>query len=143
MPHLFTYHIFISHAWRYSDDMFHLVSLLKGASNFSFYDYSITQEKSLTDDSHHIPDSEITAALSEQIRHASVVIVLLGMYTNYHEWIEKELAIARAQGKYIIGVKPWGQKPLPFYHRSLCNEVVGWNTDSIVDAIRRAHHLTQ
>lgn len=133
------YHIFISHAWKYGDDYGRLKNLLDHAPDFSYRDYSVSEEKSITDT--RIPDSEIEDALVEQIRHASVVLVLLGMYASplYHEWIAREVRIARIMGKPIIGVAPWGQQRLPQDILPYCRDVVRWNTSSIITAIQEYH----
>lgn len=134
MPQLFNYHIFISHAWKYSDDYNRLVATLRNSSYFSCYDYSINADKSLT--SKRVPDYQICQSLEEQIKHASVVLVLLGMYAASHEWIQTEVDIAVSLGKPVIGIKPWGQERLPQEIVSKCNKIVGWNGPSIIDSIR-------
>ncbi len=134
MPHLFDYHIFISHAWKHSDDYKRLVTTLRNSPCFPFHDYSINADKSLT--SKRVPDNQIRQSLEEQIKHASVVLVLLGMYAAYHEWIQTEVDIAVSLGKPVIGIKPWGQERLPQEIVSKCNKIVGWNGPSIIDSIR-------
>lgn len=37
--------------------------------------------------------------------------------------------------KYIIGVKPWGQERVPTKVSSNANIMVGWNKDSVINAI--------
>lgn len=135
MPQLFNYHIFISHAWKYSDDYNRLVTILRNSSCFSCYDYSINADKSLT--SKRIPDYQIRQRLEEKIKHASVVLVPLGMYAAYHDWIQAEVDIAVRLGKPVIGIKPWGQERLPQKIVSKCNKIVGWNGPSIIDSIRK------
>lgn len=134
MPQLFNYHIFISHAWKYPDDYNRLVTTLRNSSCFSCYDYSINADKSLT--SKRVSDYQIYKSLEEQIKHASVVLVPLGMYAAYHDWIRAEVDIAVRLGKPVIGIKPWGQERLPQEIVSKCNKIVGWNGPSIIDSIR-------
>ncbi len=134
MPQLFNYHIFISHAWKYSDDYNRLVTTLRNSSCFSCYDYSINADKSLT--SKRVSDYQIYQSLEEQIKHASVVLVPLGMYAAYHDWIRAEVDIAVRLGKPVIGIKPWGQERLPQEIVLKCNKIVGWNGPSIIDSIR-------
>jgi hypothetical protein len=57
MPNLKIYDIFISHAWRYSDDYNHLVKLLNEASNFKNFkwrNYSDPRHDPIID-----PNSEV------------------------------------------------------------------------------------
>ena len=37
----------------------------------------------------------------------------------------------------IIGVKPWGQQRVPLIVQNNASEMVGWNTSTIISAIRR------
>lgn len=132
-----TYNIFISHAWKYSDDYGRLKMLLDHEPQFIYKDYSISEDKSITD--HYVPDYIIEEKLKEQISHASVVLVLLGMYASptYHEWISRELTMAIQLNKPIIGVSPWGQERVPQPIVDLCCSTVGWNTKSIITAIKQ------
>lgn len=59
------------------------------------------------------------------------------MYVAYSEWILKEIALAQYNGKSIIGVYPWGQQNMPRAIQEAAAELVGWNTDTIISAIRR------
>jgi hypothetical protein len=59
------------------------------------------------------------------------------MYANYREWIQKEMEIANYYSKPIVGIIPWGQTNVPQIVRNVAKEMVGWNTNSIIDAIRR------
>lgn len=86
--------------------------------------------------SKRVPDYQIRQCLEEQIKHASVVLVLWGMYAAYHEWIQTEVDIGVNLGKPVIGIKPWGQERLPQEIVSKCNKLVGWNGPSIIDSIR-------
>lgn len=65
MPQLFNYHIFISHAWKYPDDYNRLVTTLRNSLYFTFHDYSINADKSLT--SKRVPDYQIRQSLEEQL----------------------------------------------------------------------------
>ena len=39
-------------------------------------------------------------------------------------------------GKPILAVLPWGQQRVPSYITMHADKIVGWNTNSIVSAIR-------
>ena len=58
------------------------------------------------------------------------------MYANYSKWIDYEINTAKALNKPIIGVKPWGQERTPLKIQWDSTILVGWNSSSIVDAIR-------
>lgn len=136
MPGLYFYRIFISHAWEYGADYYRLVNLLDAAPYFSYYNYSAPSEKPLELSSINASDAEIKRAITRKISNAQVVLVLGGMYSIYHHWMEYEVDEAVRMGKPIIVVKPWGQERVPNYLQARANDIVSWNTDSIVGAIR-------
>jgi hypothetical protein len=137
MPYLKTYDIFISHAWRYSDDYKRLVELLNEAQNFKWRNYSDPKHDPVIDPDDEVSREKLVEELEEQIRPTNCVIVISGMYVAYRYWIQKEIDIATHYRKPIIGVKPWGQERTPQKVQDVAVEIVGWNTDSIVSAIRR------
>ena len=58
------------------------------------------------------------------------------MYANNRDWMKYEIDSAVRMKKPIIAIKPWGNTLTPVYIQNVANEIVGWNTDSIVSAIR-------
>ncbi len=103
------YHIFISHAWKRSDHYDKVKEWLDD-SGIDYSDYSVTKENPL----HSGNKTKLKEDLTTQIRPASCVIILSGMYAAHSDWIEYELSEASRMDKYIIGVKPWGQERLVF-----------------------------
>ena len=80
---------------------------------------------------------KLTEMLDKQVRPVNCFILLGGMYAAHSEWITKEIAIAQQYGKPIIGIYPWGQERMPQIIQKAADELVAWNTSSIVSAIRR------
>ncbi|GKX37635.1 MULTISPECIES: TIR domain-containing protein [Pectobacterium] len=134
MPALKTYVGFISHAWKYHSEYERLTEMLKGAPNFLFRNSSVPKTDPIPTP---ITDEKLKAALDEQIRIANVVIILSGMYAAHSDWINTEIAIAAKYQKPIIGVVPWGQQRIPEVVQTVAKEMVRWNTNSIVTAIRK------
>lgn len=132
MPQLKLYSVFISHSWNYSDEYNRLVNLLNEAPNFWWRNYSVPKRNPLD-----TTDESLTNALKDQIRPAGIVVVLAGMYVAHSYWIQKEIDIAEDMDKPTIGVKPWGNQRVPQAVQDAAITVVGWNTDSIVEAIRK------
>jgi len=65
---------------------------------------------------------------------------MAGVYSTYSKWINKEIQAAKKgflSPKPIIGVKPWGQTNVSSVVAENVDALVGWNTESIVNAIRR------
>ena len=127
------YRIFISHAWKYDDDYYRLENLLKKDPYFSFYNHSVPNHDPLIANN----DYELTQLLFNQIRGTHVVLIIAGMYVNYSKWIQKEIDIAIYYNKPIIGIKPWGRQYTPIQVQEDADEMVSWNTSSIIDAIER------
>lgn len=135
MPALKTYDLFLSHMWRKNDnsEYYRLESLLREAPNFAWRNYSVPEHDPLGTKT----DKELREALDRQIRPINCFLIVSGMYVNYRRWIQEEIAIAKAYNKPIIGVIPWGQLKVPVEVQENSFEMVGWNTGSIVNAIRK------
>ena len=133
-----TYNIFISHAWKYTEHYNKIVQWLNEAQNegkFNWKNYSVPEHDPLIDPDSSEGKDELKAELKDQIRPASKVIILAGMYAAYSDWIEYELDTAVDTDKYIIGVKPWGQERSPTIISNNSDVLVGWNKDSVINAI--------
>lgn len=135
MPALKTYDLFLSHMWRRSEnsEYYRLESLLKEAPNFAWRNYSVPEHDPLGTKT----DKELRDALDRQIRPVNCFLIVSGMYVAYRKWIQEEIALATAYGKPIIGVIPWGQEKVPVDVQNAAKEMVGWNTSSIVTAVRK------
>ena len=134
MPPLKTYRVFISHAWEYNDDYYRLVEMLNKASNFKWQNYSVPEHDPVKN-----PRSkkQLQEALKNQIRPVHIVIILAGMYAAYSDWIDFEIDFAEELEKPMIGLYPRGQERAPKRVQEAVKEMVRWNTDSIVTAIRK------
>ncbi len=132
MPSLKTYDLFISHAWQYDNDYYRIVDFLKEASMFQWRNYSVPRHDPLDANNAY----RLKAALRRQIRPVNAVLIISGMYVNYREWIQYEIDLAQEYSKPVIGVKPWGAEHIPAAVQLAAVTMVGWNTSSIVDAIR-------
>lgn len=133
-----THHIFISHSWNYSNQYYNLVGLLENYAathQFDFVNYSVPK-----DDPVHTngTDRELRQKIKNHMRPAQVVIILAGVYSSYSKWIKKEIDIAQSDfSKPILAVKPRGTGRTSRLVTEAADELVAWNTKSIVAAIRR------
>lgn len=134
-----TYNLFISHAWKYGAEYDRLINLLDNADGFLYNNYSAPKEKPL----HNLDNTNVTkridiqSAIDRKIRPASCVLVISGMYAAHREWMQYEIDTAVQMGKPIIGIRPWGSEMIPTAVSSIADEMVGWNTSSVVSAIKR------
>jgi hypothetical protein len=77
-------------------------------------------------------------AIKGQIVFCEVVIIMAGVYATYSDWIQKEIAIAKEDfDKPLLAVRPWANKAVSSVVANAADEIVAWNTGSIVSAIRR------
>ena len=133
-----TYNIFISHAWKYSEHYNKIVQWLNEAQSdgkLTWRNYSVPSHKPLTDQNTTVSETTLKNELKQQISPASKVIILAGMYATYSNWIDFEIATAVNYGKYIIGVEPWGQERIPNKVSNNADITVGWNKNSVINAI--------
>jgi hypothetical protein len=59
------------------------------------------------------------------------------MYANHSKWIGKEIDGAKLYGKPIVAVDPWAQKRSSSVVATAADEAVGWNKQSIINAVWR------
>lgn len=127
------YNLFISHSWTYNNTYEDLTKLLNNASYFSYKNYSVPKDDPIHNANN---DRELYNAIEEQIRHASVVLILAGVYSSYSKWIDKEIEIAQNLNKPILAIEPWSSEKTSAKVKNSADRIVRWNTDSIVSAIR-------
>ncbi len=112
-----------------------LVKLLKQRRRFYFKNYSVPRNDPIHTNG---TDKELSEAIFRKIKPCSRVLILAGVYASYSKWIGKEIEIAKnsfAVQKRIIAIQPWGSKRTSPVVMDNANQVVGWNADSVVDAI--------
>ena len=131
-----TFNLFISHSWPYSDQYTRLVALLENRGYFRFRNYSVP-----SDDPIHNAGTiaELRQAIKQQMAPCSVVLILAGVYATHSRWINEEIDLA-TNGfnvpKPIVAIRPRGSLRISAPVRLAANRIVGWDTDSVVNAIR-------
>lgn len=137
-----TYHVFISHAWSYSERYHDVINLLDRASeacfDFNYIDYSVPKHDPAVDPCSEVGVRKLTAILKSQIARASSIIVPAGMYVNNRYWIQKEIRLAQTgfeKPKRIIAIRRRGQQRTPQDLIELSDQVVSWNSISLAKAI--------
>jgi len=133
-----TYNLFVSHAWDYSDDYKKVIEWLdraKAEKRLDYKNYSDPKDDPIVDPDQETKKKRMKEKLRNQIRPSSIVIVISGMYVAHSEWIGFEIDTAVEMGKYIIGLKPWGQERIPTKVSENADVMVGWNYESLINAI--------
>ncbi len=131
-----TYNLFISHSWSYEDQYDRLVALLRNRPYFDFRDYSVPSDDPIYGAR---TDAQLREAIRNQMMRCHVVIILAGVYATYSKWIDEEIGLAKlgfAYPKPILAVRPWGNRAISSRVREAADRIVGWNTESVVSAIR-------
>ena len=131
-----TYNLFISHAWRYADQYDRLVTLLSERRYFAFRNYSVPPDDPIHGAS---TDAQLRQAIRNQMTPCHVVIILAGVYATYSKWINIEINLAEegfTYAKPIIAIRPRGSQRISERVRLAADRIVGWNTESVVGAIR-------
>lgn len=131
-----TYRIFISHSWAYKKQYRSVVAMLDKAAPFSFINYSVPPDDPIhgADD-----DAALRNAIRNQMSPCHVILILAGVYATYSRWINEEIDLAEsgfADRKAIVAIAPWGAERTSVRVKRAADRVVGWNTNSIVGAIR-------
>jgi len=132
------YGLFISHAWDYKGEYEGLVSLLNTDPTFLWDNLSVPENKPLAILA-PLPKSYryLVRQIDERISKADCVLVLAGMYVAHRGWIQSEIEAAKDFGKPIIAIEPRGNERFPEAVMHAADESVGWNSASIISAIRR------
>ncbi len=131
-----THNLFISHSWNYSDAFERLNNLLDSKSYFAYMDYSVPKHDPVHTNG---TDKELAEAIKNHMQPCHVVIVLAGIYSSYSKWISKEIDIAKSgfsNSKPILAIEPWGSERTSKLVKDSADDIVKWNSNSIVAAIR-------
>ena len=131
------HNLFISHSWTYSDAYTKLCQLLDARAYFFYKNFSIPKDNPIHTNG---TDKELLQAITNKIQLCHVVLIMAGVYSSYSKWINKEVVVANNSfntPKPIIGIKPWAQTNVSKIVQDNAVEIVNWNTESIVAAIRR------
>ena len=131
-----TYNLFISHSWTYSDAYDKLVTLLNNRTYFPFKDFSVPKNDPIHTNG---TDKQLYQAIYNKIYLSHIVIIFAGVYSTHSKWINKEIEISKKEFKVpkpIIAVQPWGAERTSKIVKDNADLIVGWNTESIVQAIR-------
>lgn len=128
-----TYRIFISHSWDHVDALKRLRKLLENRGNFKVEFTEASPENPIMS----VKNKDIRMELRHRIEQSDIVLGIAGMYASYSDWMKWELNRAIEKNVPIIGVVPWGQLNISRVVLDRAEEIVRWNTESIVAAIRR------
>jgi len=127
------HNVFVSHAWGYSDDADSLRRLINDRAYFHCIYSDVGKYEPINSN-----DADyIKRRLREKIQCAHVMIGMAGVYASHSEWMQWEMDTAIKYGIPLIGVIPWGAERVSTAVSSRAIEMVRWNTESIITALRK------
>ncbi len=125
------FRIFASHGWETDEDYLRLFEYLESTTNF-YYENLLPPGSS--------PEGESIAQrrtrILDAMKRAEVVVVCTGQYEPFRDWIDFEISAAKAHRLPIVLVEPFGPKDAPAELKSKADQIVGWSSRSLEDAIR-------
>jgi hypothetical protein len=131
-------HVFISHAWAYSEHYDTLASWIfeenwsVGQASLVFQDFSVPKNDPIHNAAN---DAQLKNAIYNKISRSHVIVIPSGMYANYSKWIKKEIEGSKAYTKPILAVNPFGQQKKSGVVLDNADEAVGWNKKPVINAI--------
>lgn len=125
--------VFVSHSWDHVKDLRNLRKLLKDRGYFNVEFKEVPPDSPINSQN----SEYVKRVLRKRIEDSNVVLGIAGIYASYSDWMDWELSTAISKGKKVVGVIPWGQERISQTVTKYSIEDVRWNTESIVDAIRR------
>ena len=126
------YTVFISHSWAYVEDLNNLKKLLENRGYFNVQFEEATPDVPINSEN----ATYIRQRLKQKIANSNIVLGIAGIYASHSEWMQWELDKAIELGVPIVGVVPRGAERVSTVVSSRAKQVVRWNTESIVEAIR-------
>jgi hypothetical protein len=132
-----TYHIYISHGWKYTDDYYRMINYLEKLSEAEpNFGYDIHSEPESEKGKKNRNTDELMAEMQSQIRDSECIIILSDMYNDFHYWLDYAMELAKDWQIPIIGIRTWGNEETPNQIETNADEVVEWHNQSILTAIR-------
>ena len=125
--------VFISHKHEDDDGLRDLKRLVE-QHGMTWRDYSITADNPNNAHNEEYIKREI---LAPRIRQSSCLVVYVSEKTKTSDWVNWEIEYAETLGKRIVGVWERGARDceLPEALDHHADAVVGWNGESIINAI--------
>ena len=110
-----------------------MVNLVNNRRYFNWTNYSVPETKAFGT----MAKAKMKEELRQQIRPVHCVVIIGDMWTNYSDWIQFEMDFAKDIMKPILGVRPRDARVMPVAVTENSDEIVNWNSDSIVAGIRK------
>lgn len=125
--------VYAVHGWEKDEDYVRLFEYIESADNF-FY-------RAVSDPDAHSPQGDGVAArrtlIGEALKQAECVVCPAGTWERFNDWARFTVETAHAHQLPIVAVEHFGPKNIDIRLKGHANTTIGWDSRSIVDAIRR------
>jgi len=125
--------LYAVHGWHRDEDYARLFEYLESADNF-FY-------RALSDPDAVSPQGDGVAArrslISDALKEAECVVCAAGSWERFNDWARYTVEAARRLDLPVVVIEHFGPKDMDVRLKGFAAETVGWDSRSIVDAIRR------
>lgn len=125
--------VYAVHGWHKDEDYVRLFEYLESSDNFFYRAVSNPDATS--------PQGDGTAArrtlIGEGLKLAECVVCPAGTWEHYNDWARFTVEAARALDLPVIALEHFGPKNIDMRLKGHATLTVGWDSRSIVDAIRR------
>lgn len=125
--------VYAVHGWHRDDDYVRLFEYMESADNF-FY-------KACSDPDARSAEGDGTAArrtlITESLKNAECVLCSAGTWERFNDWARFTVEKARELDLPVVALEHFGPRDMDIRLKGHAEEVVGWDSRSIVDAVRR------
>lgn len=125
--------LYVVHGWIVDDDYSRVIEYAETAENFYYL--------SLSKPDAPIPGGDGTAArrtaIVETLRNTECVVCSAGAWERYQDWARYTVERAKEMELPVVAIEHFGPREMDIRLKGHADEIVGWDSRSIVDAIRR------
>jgi hypothetical protein len=125
--------LYAVHGWQQDEDYVRLFEYIESADNF-FY-------RALSDPNAQSPKGDGAVArralINDALTQAECVVCTAGTWDRYNDWARFTVETARSLDVPVVAIEHFGPKNMDIRLKGHAAETVGWDSRSIVDAIRR------
>ena len=125
--------LYAVHGWQQDEDYARLFEYLESADNFYY--------RALSDPNAQSAQGDGVAArrtlINEALKNSECVVCPAGTWEHFNDWARFSIEAARALDLPIVAIEHFGPKNINVELKTRAEEVAGWDSRSIVDAIRR------
>jgi hypothetical protein len=123
--------VYAVHGWLKDEDYVRLFEYLESAAGF-YYRAVSNPEPPLADGV-----AARRTLINEALKDAECVVCAAGIWDRFNDWARFTLDAARVQDLPVIAIEHFGPKNIDIHLKAQAAATVGWDSRSIVDAIRQ------